>query len=193
MNANRLSLSRIISSCGVIQRLRTKPLGLGARSERPQDEDRRADGLLDRGRRWYSRLLTRSTVEDASGCAATRDQVSRIRVGGRSIEKCLSRIIFYFSPSSPPPTVSRKIKVIKYVFQNWYRWSELISLFHLFIYDSACRCNKYCHARNRVCRYIAEFVFIAWILKLCVSMKSGKCWIVKNSRGLIDMLKKNDV
>lgn len=53
---------------------------------------------------------------------------------------------------------------------------------------------------SRVCRtyiyiyiyYIARFIFIGRILKLCILMKSGKCWIVKNSRDMIDTLK-NDV
>lgn len=61
--------------------------------------------------------------------------------------------------------IAGEIKVIKYVFRNWYRlnWNELISLFHLFIYDSTCRCNKYCLAHRGItfAIYIAGFVFIA--------------------------------
>lgn len=91
---------RIISPCSVIQRLGTKSLGLGARSERPPDEDRRTDGLRDRGRRGHRRLPTRRTVENPDGRATSGNQVSDA-AGGYSHS---DRVIFYW-------IIPRKLKI----------------------------------------------------------------------------------
>lgn len=74
--SNRLFFHRIISPCGIIQWLGTKSLGLSARPERYQGEDRRTDGLLDRGWRRHSWLPPRSAIEDPHGRAITGNQVS---------------------------------------------------------------------------------------------------------------------